>query len=160
MPVHIEMRLIRLALRFDQRRRIFEESHTELMRAGGNMDASFQMRINFFVVFIRFPRFDAKGVKLIAIQKQFQFVCFAQSFYLLVTIPSQADLNIILAFSREGVWDQCATPCAERQTIDVILLCQVRTNPERIPAGMTRRRTNGKSADFFRRLDIPIEKSW
>jgi hypothetical protein len=48
----------------------------------------------------------------------------------LVAIPRQPDLNFVLAFDGKRVMDQRAAACADGQAVKVLLLHEIRRNPE------------------------------
>ena len=54
MPVHVVVGLVRLALGLQQRGRILQERHAELVRAGRHPDAGLQVRVGGLMVRLRF----------------------------------------------------------------------------------------------------------
>lgn len=88
-----------------------------------------------------------------AIEEHLELVGFMQSLDLLVPVPGQPDLDLVLALAREGVGKKDATARAGRKTLDVLLLGQVRADPER--AGLpTARRLIFWAAEMYRSRSV------
>ena len=158
MPVQIEMRLVRLAFGFEQRRRVLEKRHADLMRAGSHRETSLQIRVNDVIVLVPLGRRHREQLHALAIQQQLQFVRLMQALDFLVPIPRQSDLDFVLAVLRKGIGNQCAAAGADRKPFHALLLSEVRPNAKGVAAWRTAGRSNCEPADFLRRGNIAVEE--
>ena len=139
MPVHVEVRLVRLALRLQRARGLLQKRHAELVRPGRHRQAHLQMPIDLLEILSPRRRRDGERLHPLAVEQHLQLVRFVQPFDLLVAIARQADLDLVLAILREGVGNQRTAARAQRQPFDVLLLRQVRAQTKRVAAGAARR---------------------
>ena len=74
MPVHVEVRLVRLALGFEQRRRLLQERHAEVVRAGRHRDADLQVRVDRarMILAARPGGFTVNELHALAVEQHFQ----------------------------------------------------------------------------------------
>ena len=73
MPVHIEVRLVRLTPGFEQRRRGFQKRHAQLMRAGRYGKAQLQCLVHTLIVLVWWWRYREQPHSL-PIQEQLQLL--------------------------------------------------------------------------------------
>ena len=137
MPVQVEVRLVRLALGFEQRGRVLQERHAELVRAGRHRDAgasAARPRCRGRLIVLRIPfahrRLDGEQRTRSRSRSTSRFVRLAQPLDVLVAVAREPDLDVVLAVLREGVRHQHAAARPEGQPLDVPFLRQVRRDPE------------------------------
>ncbi len=75
---------------------------------------------------------------------------FVQAFNLFVAVPRQPDLNFILTIASKVVGKRCAPTSTQGKSLDMLLLSEVRPNPEGVAPGRTARRAHRQPADFLR----------
>ena len=70
----------------------------------------------------------------------------------------QLQLDLVLGVPREVVLHRHAAARAERQAVPVLVLRQVRGDPERLAAGRHRRGSHGQAADRPRRVHVALQQ--
>ena len=158
MPVHVVVGLVRLALGLQQRGRVLQERHAELVRAGRHPDAGLQVRVGGLMVPLRPGRRHGERRHPLAVEQHLQLVRLAQALDVLVAVPRQAELDLVLAVLRERVRDQGPAARADRQPLDVLLLGEVRPDADRVAAGRPARAADGQPADLLRRGDVAVQE--
>ena len=131
MPVHVEVRLLRLPLGFLERERLSRERDADLVRPGRAPGAAPSgpcpplRRRSRRPIWFRLG-FTVNSCTRRAVERQLDLLRLGQPFDVLVAVARQPDLDLVGAVEREGVADHRAAARAERQPVEVILLRQVR----------------------------------
>ena len=160
------MRLVRLACRFEERRRILQERHADRMRTGLHRNPDLQIAIHVVVVRLIVlgesrlarRRLHREHLDALAIEEQLEIRGVVQPFDVLVAIARQADLELVLAVHRERVLDERAAARADGQPFDVLFLREVGRRPDRVAVGRHARPSDGHAADLLGRRDVAIEQ--
>ena len=128
------------------------------MRTGGHGHADFQMRIHLFEIPVALRRCHSEGLHLPAIHENHDLVRLAQALDLFVAVARQANLNLILAITRESVVDERTAARAGRQTFNLLFLREVRAKAKRIAAGLAKRCAHREAADFLGGRDVAVQQ--
>ena len=162
MPVHVEVRLVRLTLGFRQRRCLPRERDAKLVRSGLHRNPDLQILVDRFIRVVGAAlvpvRFDGEQLQAIAIQRDLQLVRFAEPFDVFVAVSRQANLDLVRAVERERVADERAAARAERQAVDVVLLGQVRRQHDDVAGRRWRGAADRQPADFLRRRQVSLQQ--
>src|SRR3954471_8170557 len=110
MTIHIEMCLVRLALRFEQHRRFANESDSDLVRSGLHRNTKVKVGVGSVLkidnlVWIRplslYLRPYGEDLQTDAIERDFNLVWLVQTLNAFVAVTCQTELQFILAVARE-----------------------------------------------------------
>ena len=165
MPIGIEVGLVRLPRGFEQRRRIFQKRHAERVRTGSHRHAHLEMLVDVVVVGLivlgesglSLRRFHREQLHAFAVHQELQIVRLVQPLDVLVAVSRQPNVDLVLAVERKGVMNQRAAARPDRQAFEMVLLCEVRRNSNRLAAWRTARTSEGRVADLLRRRDVAIQ---
>ena len=83
---------------------------------------------------------------------------FGESLDVFITVPHQADLNVVLRIHRERVVDDRSSARSEGQTLEVIFLRQIRRHQNNVGARRTYGTSHGEPADFLRCSQVSFEE--
>ena len=144
MPVHVEVRMVRLTFGFEQRRGILQKRHADCVRTCCYRNARVQMGIYDAEVLVR-GRLHREQSDAPAIQQQLQLVRSVQAFNFLVAVARQADLELVFTVLRKGVPNQRSTAGADWQSWDVFLLGE--NESTYVPMGTKHRLENSGMVD-------------
>ena len=158
-PVQVVVRLVRLPLGFEQRRRVLARTsrRDRAARPSPRCGPS-ASRPPSRCTFVVGGRLDGERRQALAVQQHLQFVRLAEALDLLVAVPRQPDLDVVLAVLREGVRDQDAAARPQGQPVDVSFLRQVRPDAEGVAVGERRRPADRQPADLLRRRDVAVQQ--
>ncbi len=157
MAVQVEVRVVRLPLGFEQLRRVLQKGHAELMRAGGHRNARLQLPVHGFIILVSRRR-HREQLHALPIQQQLQLVRLVQALDFFVPVPRQTDLDVVLAVSREVVRKHGAAARPHGKALHLLLLGEVRPNPDRVSARCAVRCADGQPADLLGCCDISIQQ--
>ena len=157
MPVHVKVRIVRLTSGFEQVRGMLQKRHAQLMRAGSNREAHFQLLIHRVIILVS-RRCHREQFHALPIQQHLQLVWPMQALDLFIAVPRQPDLYLILAVPGKSIRKQCATARANGEPFDVLLLREVRPNPDRVAARRAMGCAHGQPADLLPGRDVPIQE--
>ena len=160
------MRLIRLAERLEEIRRLFHERDTERVRTGADRNPCLQVLVDVVVrrliVFgkpgLARRRLHREQLHALAIEQELQIVRLAQSLDVLVAIAGEPDLDFVLSIHWKRVGHQRAAARADRQSLDVFFLREVRRSPDGVAAGRAARPPDRYTADLFRRRNVAVHQ--
>src|SRR4030095_3528333 len=116
MPVHVEVSRIGLALRFDQRARLGDESDRNSMRTSLNWNVKFQVAVDIFVSVIgtsrdaRSLRPDGEECHPLAVNRALYLVGFSKAFDIFVPVAHQSNLDLVFRIYRKRVMHHGPTP--------------------------------------------------
>ena len=77
---------------------------------------------------------------------------------MLVAIAHQPDLDLVLAIQRKRVMDEGAAARADRKTVDVFFLRELRGNSDGLAAGRAARASDRDAADLLRGGDVAVQQ--
>ena len=103
-------------------------------------------------------RFHREQLHALPVQQQLEIVGFAQALDELVAVSRQSNLDLVLAVQRKRIADHRAAACADRKAVEVLLLGEVRVNPDGVAAWRTAGTSDRHPADLLRRGDIAIQQ--
>ena len=162
MPVGVEVRLIRLARRFEEQRRLLQEGDADGVRARLDRHADLEVlhRLSAWLTGSPAGRCGCtvNDLHALPIEQQFDLVRLAQALDLLVAIARQADLDLVFPIPRERVVDDGAAARAEGKSLDVLLLREVWRHADRLAARRAARAPDRDAADLLRRRHIAIQQ--
>ena len=94
--------------------------------------------------------FTVNNCNALPVQQQLEIVGFAQALDVLVAVSREPNLDLVLAVERKRIGDNRAAACADRKAVEVLLLGEVRWNPNGIAAWRTAGTSDGQPADLLR----------
>ena len=161
-PIHVEEGLVWLPLRLHQSGRLPRESDAQDVRSSGDHNADLQMSIGELVRIVRAHpsplRRDRELLHASPIQRELDLVCFRQTFHVLVAVALQPDLDVVLAVARKRIVDARAAAGAERQALEMLLLCEVDGNERNVRSGRANGTSNGEPTDLLRSTEVALEQ--
>ena len=154
------MRLVWLALAFQQRRRLPDESGADGVRTCFHGQADFQILVGVFIGIVRAglqpPRRHREKLNAIAIQREFHLVGLGESFDVLVAVPHQSNLNLVLGVRLKCMSDHCSAPRPERQAVKVLFLREIDRNCKHAGGWRLDGGPDGEAADFLRCRQVSL----
>ncbi len=120
--------------------------------------ADLQLLIDRRVLGLALRRLHREQLHARLVHEQLEIVRLRQSFDVLVAIAHQPNLNLVLAVHREHVLDDRSAAGADRQPLEMLLLREIRRDPDRLAAGRSAGASHGDAADFFSRRDVAVEQ--
>ena len=158
MAMRVEVRVVRLPQCFQQRRRVLQKRHAQVVRPGRHRHPEFQMLIDVRKILPARRRLHRERFHRLAVEQHFQLVRLMQPLDMFVAIPRETNLNLVLAFLRKLVANPRSAARADRQTIHALFLSDIRWHADRVPSGRPSHAPNRELADVLRRRDVAVQQ--
>ena len=162
MPIHVEVREARLALRLLEREGLAREGHGDVVRTCADADAKLEVLVHGLVRVVRagLVPIGLHGERLsdASVDTELDLLRLGESFDVLVAIASQTYLKLVDRVLRERVSEDRAAASAERQPLEVILLREVRGQHDDVTRRRRQRSADRRATHLLRRRQIPFEQ--
>ena len=157
--VHIEVRLIGLALGFQKGGRLLQEGRGEFMGTGFDGHANLQTGIHFAVIVGAGGRFHGEDFHALAVDAEFHLMRAGEAFHVFVAVAREAQLDVVFRVLREVEAGDGAAAGAEGKFVEMLFLRKVGGEDDGFAAGRAHGAADREAADFLRGGEITFEQS-